>query len=86
MSSITEIEVKFMNIKYTIMKYYIEMRILSEKANFIYRNTTGGEDIMSDTEYDMLIKRIENVEKEFPELMEFVDTFFGKDSLTNRVG
>lgn len=86
MSSITETELKIMNIKYTIMKYYIEMRILSEKANYEYRNSTGKTNIMSDTEYDMLIKRIENVEKEFPELMKFVDDFFGVESLTNRVG
>ena len=76
-----------MNIKNKILLGYIENRMLAEYANHVYRNSKEEtEPILSDKDYDYLIKLLERMESDFPKMKEFFDEVYGKLSLTERVG
>ena len=81
------LELKIMKTKADIIMMYIDRRVLAECANHIYRNSKENTNLlMSDNEYDSLIKLLERMENDFPDMKKFFDKYYEKESLTTRVG
>ena len=76
-----------MDVQNDIVCLYMNKRMLAEYANHVYRNSNEKTNlVMTDTEYDELIKLLERIESDFPNMKTFFDEFYGKISLTERVG
>lgn len=70
-----------------IVSLYMNNRLLAEYANHVYRNSNEETKlVLTDKEYDKLIKVLERMENDFPKMKEFFDEVYGKPSLTERVG
>ena len=62
--------------------------MLAEYANHVYRNINEEETqlVLTDEEYDKLIKLLERMESDFPIIKMFFNEIYGIDGLTERVG
>lgn len=70
-----------------IISLYIRTKILAEYANHVYRNSNEKTNlILTDKDYDRLIKLLEGIESDFPIIKIFFNEIYGIDGLTERVG
>lgn len=70
-----------------IISLYMRTRMLAEYANHVYRNSNEETKlVLTDKEYDELIKTLERMESDFPNMKTFFNEIYGRSSLTERVG
>lgn len=70
-----------------IISLYMRTRMLAEYANHVYRNSNEKTNlVLTDEDYDKLIKLLERIESDFPNMKTFFNEIYGMDSLTERVG
>lgn len=70
-----------------IIHLYMRTRMLAEYANHVYRNSNEKTNlVLTDEDYDKLIKLLERIESDFPTIKIFFNEIYGMDSLTERVG
>lgn len=70
-----------------IISMYMNNRMLAEYANHVYRNSNEETKlVLTDKEYDELIKTLERMESDFPNMKTFFNEIYGMDCLTERVG
>ena len=76
-----------MDLQNHIIYMYMHKRMLAEYANHVYRNSNEETKlVLTDKEYDELIKMLERMESDFPNMKTFFNEVYGMDSLTERVG
>lgn len=78
-----------MDVQNKIIYMYMHNRMIAEYANHVYRNIneeTNLNLVLTDTEYDELIKILERMESDFPNMKTFFNEIYGMNSLTERVG
>lgn len=70
-----------------IVCLYMNKRMLAEYANHVYRNSNEKTNlVLTDEDYDKLIKLLERIESDFPNMKTFFNEIYGMNSLTERVG